>query len=34
MWEALSEYLADIALAELAGSGMGGKRVRVKLDEL
>ncbi|MGE4665879.1 prevent-host-death protein [Yersinia enterocolitica] len=34
IWEILSEYLEDIELAELARSRMGGKRIRVKLDEL
>lgn len=33
-WQALSEYLDDIELAELARSRMGGKRIKVKLDEL
>ncbi|CNF46484.1 type II toxin-antitoxin system Phd/YefM family antitoxin [Yersinia mollaretii] len=33
-WEALSDYLEDIELAEIARSRMGGKRVRVTLDEL
>lgn len=34
IWEALSDYLEDIELAEIARSRMGGKRVRVTLDEL
>lgn len=34
IWEQLSEYLEDIELGELARSRMGGKRVRVNLDDL
>lgn len=33
-WEKLSEYVEDMELAELARSRMGGKTVRVNLDDL
>ncbi len=33
-WEVLAEYLEDIELADLVRSRIGGKRIKVNLDEL